>query len=92
MKRVMVEVTAADIRRGKRQDAWSCPIARALLRTLHGTTVAVTTATWECGRLFGKLSEPAQRFVARFDKKRGSVKPAVFLLPVGGGVQGRGKP
>jgi hypothetical protein len=83
MKTLTVAVTAADIKRGIAGSAMQCAIALALERKL-GKVVLVGYKTVDinpCGPEHRYLlSEAAQSFVRRFDKKIQPIKPATFRL------------
>jgi hypothetical protein len=93
-KTVTVRVTREDINRGIVASANSCPIARALRRTLHARTVYVYDSSFTVrGATYG-LPVKAANFVARFDssdtvdengvraKKATAPSPFTFRVPV----------
>lgn len=86
---MLIEVTSEDIRLGKRNNCWKCPIARAITRKLNVplvrqfVEVSPTIVFLEENRdnvLFrAKLGIRAIRFIRRFDKKK-EVFPFRFKL------------
>jgi len=79
---MMIEVRAADIRKGIRKVPSQCPIAHACKRAFPGAQVSVGFRTVLFG--FGntrpaRLSRSALRFVRAFDAGR-KVKPFRFWL------------
>lgn len=88
MKKIVVNVTAKDIREGERADCRHCPIARALSRRLGGCPVRVLTHSFmylrsRAGWAHGKstLPERAQDFIYSFDMNQ-EVRPFRFTLNV----------
>lgn len=84
---MMIEVTAADIRKGKRSDYHFCPVALAINRQT-GITSCVDDKWLELylpGRFpdtFKVLPRSVRRFIRKFDKHgRKAVEPFSFRLP-----------
>jgi hypothetical protein len=76
-----ITVTQEDIDRGFRKSGGGCPVALALVRQTHDTTVLV-----DCGKIMtakGSISMPkrVKAFVSTFDKSE-PVKPFSFSLPL----------
>jgi hypothetical protein len=87
--RIKVDVTANDIRLGKRKDACSCPVARGIGRALRGLGVEVqsVSAGWQSLEVndfeFADTPVKASRFIETFDAAgRKAVKPFSFTLNV----------
>lgn len=81
---MIVDVTAMDIRDGRRGSANSCAFALAVRRKVRAWSVWVGTEqveSWDArnDRSVYDLSEPAQTFVSDFDAGR-PVDPARFNL------------
>lgn len=84
--RKRIEVTKEDIAKGKRLQPESCPIARAMTRTL-GRDVCVGAETWrwyderKVAELYRELPLSAVVFRQRFDSEL-SVEPFHFFVNV----------
>lgn len=89
--KVGVEVTSEDIKRGKQGQTGSCPIARALRRTmtagLNGSVKSVCVEQYGVSVKIGDTTYyhrgPMYRlgnFIDRFDRDRNSVRPTEFKL------------
>ncbi len=85
---MLIEVTAEDIRLGKRDHCYRCPIARAVARKLkiplirkyvEVTEKNVFLTTSEFILKKAKLSKRAEKFVKDFDNKK-TPKPFKFKL------------
>lgn len=77
--KLRVEVTADDIKRGKKNEPEHCPIARAIDRLYPGNEVSVNDDTAEIDDCTFSLPLIAERFVSRFDAGE-KVKPFKFVL------------
>ena len=87
MPAVTIEVTADDIKRGKRGEADTCAVARAIKRALPGAKDLevsgygidflnpLTKGMEEC-----EIPKKVAAFIEAFDKDRNSVKPFTFTL------------
>ena len=74
-----IKVTAEDIKRGKRQDCWRDPVARAARRaTSKSAWVGYFTMGLD-GRKARKLPKKVASFVSRFDAGK-PVKPFSFEI------------
>lgn len=83
-----IRVTAKDIGEGERFDAGKCPVAKAIMRTLKGDSVAVDGHGMvfcdEHGNEIGneiRFPEAVERFVKDFDCHK-IVKPFSFTLEI----------
>jgi len=81
-RKLKVEVTREDILDGKREDGYSCPIARAI-RRLGFAYVSVGHCTVSVGSpgLGGDLPQEATDFICKFDEE-GAVGVAPFSFEV----------
>ena len=80
--KVTVKVKRRDIWFGKRADRYSCPISRAVQRTLKRDAVAVSRKDVRVGIFYPEtytLPPEASEFVAQFDDY-GDVKPFTFEM------------
>jgi hypothetical protein len=67
---MIVKVTQEDIDHGEQGDCYSCPIARALQRTLNNPLAASDGYQWWFmgeGKMRGNLPKSCEDFVERFD-------------------------
>jgi hypothetical protein len=78
-----VRVTKRDIKNGSRGEAFTCPVARALSRTLKDS-IGVGGDTWESENVAGPsgvLPENIRNWVSNFDAFGGyAVKPIAFQI------------
>lgn len=74
--RVHVEVTATDIRRGKRLDRAACPVARAVRRAT-GRNWKVLNSRMYCGAAEVKTPPEVEKFIYCFDMRE-TVQPFAF--------------
>lgn len=78
-KKVKVEVTKQDIARGIKRDGYSCPVARAMKRTLHRRKIWVGWHYYQIGEdgAFITLPPTVTQFVKAFDSGK-KVEPFTF--------------
>jgi len=76
-----ITVTKEDIQKGRRENPWFCPIARAIKRQckLTRSTVSVGERTATVNHKILNIPKSAQSFIDKFDNKK-SVKPFSFYL------------
>lgn len=81
MKRVRIEVTAQDIRRGKKADPDHCPVARALRRAgLPKAWAGDSHYGWGEETASWPLPKRAKRFIEAFDNGM-PVRPFSAVVP-----------
>ena len=80
-KKVTIEVTQTDIKKGDQGDMQSCAIARAVKRTMGDSpnvdsliTVEIAGKTW-----FYDMPQKAANFISKFDEDKSLVKPFSFV-------------
>lgn len=79
MAKFAVEVSAADIKKGKRNEPESCPIALAVQRLLPWNSISVNEDTIEIDGCSYDLPKIAEKFVEKFDAKE-TVEPFSFAI------------
>jgi ribosomal protein S14 len=84
--RVLVKVTAEDIRTGLRDSAYSCPIAIALCRRGFRDAAVGTRLVHFGHKAASELPPKAKKFVSEFDGGQ-EVKPMSFHMPIPPEVQ-----
>jgi len=81
---VKINVTKDDIRRGFRQNAWLCPVARAVRRAVGPgprREICVTESSINVGERRLGLPPGVGGFICRFDLFE-KVRPFSFTLPL----------
>ena len=92
MKTLTVHVTKTGIKRGEREDACNCPIARALRRAgLKNPTIDGTFIEYGWSTQF-RVRTPARarQFIRRFDARK-PVEPFTFRLKLPDDGRGAGR-
>jgi hypothetical protein len=83
MKQLIIAVTKADIARGQRLQADSCPIALSLKRRLRRSDVEVDYDRVRWGEFVGfPITRKMEQWMEAFDKGQ-KVKPTAFFVDVG---------